>query len=350
LSAAARLVGWAESGAAPDAAVRYGIRRLVRQRLDDLGAGDCEGEAATLEAFVTAMQSAPAAPVPHLANHQHYELPAELVAAALGPQRKYSCCYWAPGVATLAEAEQAALEMTCARAELANGQRILELGCGWGSQTLFMAARYPRATVVAVTNSVSQREHVATAAARRRLANVQVVVADMNEFATTARFDRVVSVEMLEHMRNYALLFERVASWLVPDGKFFMHIFCHRNIPYAFVDSGPTDWMSRHFFSGGMMPSDDLPLRFQRHLELRERWRWSGMHYQRTADAWLENFDARDSLVRPILAATYGDAAAEQWRQRWRMFFMACAELFGYANGQEWYVSHYLFARRGSHA
>ena len=348
MSTAARLVGWAESGAAPDTAVRYGIRRLVRQRLDDLGGGDCERAAAELEAFVEAMRTAPAAPVPHLANDQHYELPAGLFAAALGPHRKYSCCYWPPGVATLAEAERAALEVTCARAELADGQRILELGCGWGSLTLFMAARHPRASVVAVTNSRSQREHVVAAAAQRHLRNVQVVVADMNTFATAERFDRVVSVEMFEHMRNYALLFERVASWLARDGKFFMHIFCHRNTPYAFEDSGPTDWMSRHFFSGGMMPSDDLPLRFQRHLALEERWRWSGTHYQRTADAWLANFDARDALVRPILAATYGEAAAEQWRQRWRMFFMACAELFGYADGQEWYVSHYLFARQSA--
>jgi cyclopropane-fatty-acyl-phospholipid synthase len=350
VSAAARLVGWAESGAAPDTAVRYGIRRLARQRLEELNAGDCERAAASLEAFVTAMRTAPAAPVPHLANDQHYELPAELFAAALGPQRKYSCCYWPPGVATLAEAEQAALEATCERAGLADGQRILELGCGWGSLTLFMAARYPRAAIVAVTNSRSQRDYVVAAAAQRGLGNVRVVVADMNTFAAPQRFDRVVSVEMFEHMRNYALLFERVASWLVPDGRFFMHIFCHRSTPYAFVDSGPTDWMSRHFFSGGMMPSDDLPLRFQRHLELEQRWRWSGTHYRRTADAWLENFDARDALVRPILAAAYRPAEAEQWRQRWRMFFMACAELFGYANGQEWYVSHYLFARRGSRA
>jgi cyclopropane-fatty-acyl-phospholipid synthase len=348
MSASARLVGWAESGAAPDAAVRYGIRRLVRQRLADLGAADCEHEAAVLESFVRTMQTAPAAPLPHLANDQHYELPPSLFAAALGPQRKYSCCYWPPGVATLADAEQAALQVTCERARFADGQRILELGCGWGSLTLFMAARYPHATVVAVTNSRSQREHVVAAAAHRRLRNVQVVFADMNTFATAERFDRVVSVEMFEHMRNYALLFERVAGWLARDGKFFMHIFCHRSIPYAFVDSGPTDWMSRYFFSGGMMPSDDLPLRFQRHIELVERWRWSGAHYQRTADAWLANFDAHDAVVRPILAASYGPANAEQWRQRWRMFFMACSELFGYANGQEWFVSHYLFAQRSA--
>jgi cyclopropane-fatty-acyl-phospholipid synthase len=246
----------------------------------------------------------------------------------------------------LAAAEQAALEVTCERAQLADGQRILELGCGWGSLTLFIAARYPRATIVAVTNSASQRAHVAAAAAQRGLTNVEVCVADMNTFAPGQRFDRVVSVEMFEHMRNYETLFARIASWLQPQGKLFIHIFCHRSVPYEFVDAGPADWMSRYFFSGGMMPSDDLPLRFQRNLELVERWRWSGAHYQKTAEAWLANFDARESTVRKILAAAYGADRAEQWRQRWRMFFMACAELFGYADGQEWHVSHYLFARR----
>jgi cyclopropane-fatty-acyl-phospholipid synthase len=346
MSAAARMVDWAESGTAPDAAVRYGIRRLVRQRLAELAPADCERSAALAEAFVAAMRTAPVAPVPQRANEQHYELPPELLAAALGPQRKYSCCYWPEGVATLAAAEEAALAATCERAQLADGQRILELGCGWGSLTLHMAQRYPRAAIVAVTNSRPQCEHVATAAAERGFANVRVLVADMNTFDVPERFDRIVSVEMFEHMRNWQVLFERVASWLVRDGKFFMHVFCHRSTPYEFVDADASDWMSRYFFAGGMMPSDDLPLRFQAHLELVQRWRWSGTHYQRTADAWLENFDARDSIVRPILAATYGADRAELWRARWRMFFMACSELFGLAGGQEWHVSHYLFTRR----
>lgn len=348
MSAAQRVVDFAESGAAPDAAVRFGIRRLVRQRLAQLAPRDCERAAVMLEQFVDAMRKAPVAPLPERANEQHYELPPALLAAALGPRRKYSCCYWPEGVTTLAAAEEAALAATCERAELADRQRVLELGCGWGSLTLYLAQHYPRAEIVAVTNSRPQRDHVTATAAERGLANVRVVVADMNSFATGERFDRVVSVEMFEHMRNWPEIFERVAGWLEPDGKFFMHVFCHRSTPYEFVDSGPSDWMSRYFFAGGMMPSDDLPLRFQRHLELERRWRWNGTHYQRTADAWLANFDERAGTVGPILAAAYGTERAEQWRQRWRMFFMACSELFGFGGGQEWHVSHYLFARRGA--
>jgi cyclopropane-fatty-acyl-phospholipid synthase len=345
---AARIVDWAESGAAPDAAIRFGIRRLIRQRLREIDAANCERSAAGLETFVAAMRSSPIALVPHLANEQHYALPPALLAAALGPHRKYSCCFWPDGVTTLAEAEHAALAATCERAGLSDGQQVLELGCGWGSLTLFAASRYPRSTIVAVTNSSEQSEYVTAQAASRGLANVRVHVADMSSFAASERFDRVVSVEMFEHMRNWSELFRRVATWLSPNGKFFMHVFCHRNTPYEFVDAGASDWMSRHFFSGGMMPSDDLALRCQRDLELERRWRWSGTHYAKTAEAWLANFDARSALVGPVLEAAYGPAHAEQWRRRWRIFFMACAELFGHANGQEWFVSHYLFAPRSA--
>jgi len=290
------------------------------------------------------MNAAELAPLPHKANEQHYEVPAAFYAAALGEHRKYSSCYWPQGVSNLGDAEAVALAATCERAGIGNGQRILELGCGWGSLTLWMAEHYPASRITAVSNSRSQREYILGEAARRGLQNVDIITCDMNVFATEARFDCIVSVEMFEHMRNWRTLFGRVHEWLRPGGRFFMHVFCHRSTPYAFVDGGPSDWMSRHFFSGGMMPSDELALRFQDQLRFLARWRWDGTHYERTANAWLANVDQQRPAVLEVLQETYGDAAP-QWLQRWRVFFMACAELFGFRGGQEWWVSHYLFER-----
>ncbi len=227
--------------------------------------------------------------------------------------------------------------------ESVNGMDVLDLGCGWGSLSLWIASQFPACKVTSVSNSKPQGEYIRKLARARGLSNIEVLTADMNDFQAPGRYDRIVSVEMFEHMRNYRELFARLAEWLKPDGKFFMHIFCHRNTPYEFLDEGPSDWMGRHFFSGGIMPSDDLPLRFQEHLQLLRRDRWSGKHYEKTANAWLANMDSRKDRILPILTATYGKANAERWFQRWRIFFMACAELFAYNNGEEWFVSHYLF-------
>jgi cyclopropane-fatty-acyl-phospholipid synthase len=338
-------INWTEQGLVPDAVIRAGIRRLCKQRLEEIHAGDAEAASAAFETFVTHMNAAELALLPHKANEQHYEVPAAFYAAALGEHRKYSSCFWPQGVSNLNEAEAVALAVTCERAGIENGQRILELGCGWGSLTLWMAEHYPASRITAVSNSRSQREHIVGEAARRGLQNVDIITCDMNVFATEARFDRIVSVEMFEHMRNWRALFQRVYGWLVPGGRFFMHVFCHRSAPYEFVDNGPSDWMGRHFFSAGIMPSDDLALRFQEHLQLIQRWRWDGTHYEKTANAWLANVDAHRDTVLAVLATTYGEDVAQQWLQRWRIFFMACAELFGYNHGQVWWVSHYLFER-----
>ncbi len=339
-----RAIGWVEQGLVPDRVVRAGIRRLLQQRLQEINAADCADAATRLDEFVQMMDESPVAPIPEKANEQHYELPAEFFIEVLGEQRKYSSCYWDVGDRSLEQAENSALRITCERAGIADGMKVLELGCGWGALTLWIARHYADVQITAVSNSNGQREHIEAEAARQGLGNVRVITADMNDFAIDARFDRVVSLEMFEHMRNYRELFGRVHGWLKPGGRFFMHIFCHRLVPYEFVDRDASDWMSRYFFSGGIMPSDALPLRFQQDLRLCRQWRWDGRHYEKTLNAWLARMDERKGRIMPILQRTYG-ADAEVWWVRWRLFFMACAELFGYSDGQEWWVSHYLFER-----
>jgi cyclopropane-fatty-acyl-phospholipid synthase len=341
-----RALDWVEQGRIPDMVVRQGIRALLRSRLAQLEAGGPEAQAARTADFLGAMGQAPVALVPALANEQHYEVPEDFFGAVLGPHRKYSSCLYAGPATQLAEAEAAALAATCERAGLADGQQVLEMGCGWGSLSLWMAGHYPASRITAVSNSNSQRSYIEQQAAARGYQNLQVVTCDMNEFRAPGRYDRIVSVEMFEHMRNWRELFARVAGWLAPGGRFFMHVFVHRAVPYAFEDQGDDDWMSRHFFSGGMMPSDELPALLQDDLRLEARWRWDGTHYERTANHWLANMDARRDVVWPILERTYGAGEAQRWWSRWRMFFMACAELWGYDEGRQWWVSHYRFARR----
>ena len=335
-----------ESGYVPDSLVRRGIRKLLRQRLEEIHASDIEHMAEEQNAFVQHMNNAGIAMLPELANEQHYEVPQEFYKSVLGPHGKYSCCYWPNGVDKLADAEQAGLELTCERAAIEDGMSILELGCGWGSLTLWMAGRYPNSSITAVSNSQSQGEYIRNSARELGLENVEIITADMNDFNTDKEFDRVVSVEMFEHMRNYRELFKRIHGWLASEGKFFMHIFVHRSVPYLFEDKDSSDWMSRYFFSGGMMPSDDLPMHFQDELKLEKRWRWNGCHYQKTSEAWLQNLDANRDALWPVLENTYGHDFAKMWFMRWRMFFLAVAELFGYRDGNEWFVSHYLFSKR----
>jgi cyclopropane-fatty-acyl-phospholipid synthase len=280
------------------------------------------------------------------ANDQHYELPPAFFQEVLGRHLKYSSAYWPPDAGSLDEAEAAMLTLTCARAEFQDGQRILELGCGWGSLTLWMAERYPSAQVTAVSNSAPQREFILARARERGLGNLQVLTADMNVFAPPARdYDRVVSVEMFEHMRNYEELLKRIASWLAPGGKLFVHIFTHRDHAYPFEARHATDWMARNFFTGGVMPSDHTLLYFQRDLQVQCHWRVNGRHYEATANTWLQRLDAGKAAVLALFRDAYGAEEAPRRFVQWRVFFMACAELFGSGAGERWFVSHYLFTR-----
>jgi cyclopropane-fatty-acyl-phospholipid synthase len=346
-SVTAKAVDWTETGLVPDSVIRAGIRRLLERKLKEIHAGDPEKAAIVKNRFVQMMGESPIALVPHLANEQHYEVPAAFFSEVLGKNRKYSCCYWPTGVEDLEAAEEASLQATVERAGIEDGMRILDLGCGWGSLSLWIAEHFPNASVTGVSNSQSQRDYISRAARNRGLDNLEVRVCDMNDFTATGRYHRIVSVEMFEHMRNYPELFRRISTWLEPNGRFFMHIFCHRSTPYEYVDKGPSDWMSRHFFSGGIMPSADLPMRVGGDLTVERHWQWNGNHYARTLRAWLDRMDARKNAVMPILEETYGKDHADRWRMRWRIFFMACEELFAYNGGREWYVSHYLLKRVG---
>jgi cyclopropane-fatty-acyl-phospholipid synthase len=339
------LIGLAERGLLPDALIRLGIRRLCAHRLREERAGGLQAEGERFADRLAQLARSAVAIHPEAANAQHYELPPDFFALCLGPRLKYSACYYPRGSETLAQAEEAMLRLYCQRAELADGQDILELGCGWGSLTLWMAERYPAARITAVSNSHGQRAYIEAQCRERGLANVRVLTRDANHLALEAdQFDRCVSVEMFEHLRNYETMMRRISGWLRPGGKLFVHIFAHRTLMYPFETAGADNWMGRHFFTGGQMPAADTLLHFQSGLRIERRWLIDGTHYQRTANHWLERQDRHRIEALAVLRESYGESAA-LWLNRWRVFFMACAELFGYAGGREWLIAHYRFER-----
>jgi len=329
----------AESLNVPDFVSKAGIHYLVGRTRARFNSDEAMSDAD----FAALMANRPIAAHTDKANDQHYEIPADFFAHTLGPHRKYSCCLFDDGVTSLAEAEARALAQTVANAGIADGQTILEMGCGWGSLSLWMAKHFPAASITAVSNSNSQREHIEAQAIARGFSNLRVVTSDMNDFQTDERFDRIVSIEMFEHMSNWEALLGKARRWIKPDGRMFIHVFSHRKSAYLFDEADKTDWIAQHFFTGGIMPSHKLIRQFSHLFTIEEEWRWSGVHYEKTARAWLENYDRNRTEIDAILQRVYGPDAG-LWKRRWRLFFLATMGMFGHAGGAEWGVSHYRLA------
>ena len=340
-----KLIELAEKGIIPDYFIRQGIVRNCENRLNNENVSNTEKVSLKKQSWIQQMKDSPIALVPEKANEQHYEVPPAFFENVLGKHLKYSSGYWPDGVNSLDESEESMLELSFERAQLVDGDSILELGCGWGSLTCYMASKLPNSKITAVSNSKDQKEHILNRCKNQGLDNIEVITADMNDFETENKYDRVVSIEMFEHMRNYKKLLSKISSWLNDDGKLFIHIFTHQSVVYPFENQGEADWMAREFFSGGMMPSHDLLLHFQDDLIIDDVWSMSGTHYEKTSLAWVNKMDANKDSIMKIFLKTYGDDA-KLWFQRWRIFFMSCEKLFGYNNGSEWGVSHYRFSKR----
>ena len=340
-----KLIELAEKGIIPDYFIRQGIVRNCENRLKNENVSNTEKVSSKKQIWIEQMKESPIALVPEKANEQHYEVPPAFFENVLGKHLKYSSGYWPDGVNSLDESEESMLELSFERAQLADGDSILELGCGWGSLTCYMASKLPNSKITAVSNSKAQKEHILNRCKNQGLDNIEVITADMNDFETESKYDRVVSIELFEHMRNYKKLLSKISSWLNDDGKLFIHIFTHQSVVYPFENQGEADWMAREFFSGGMMPSHDLLLHFQDDLVIDDVWSMLGTHYEKTSLAWVNKMDANKDSIMKIFLKTYGDDA-KLWFQRWRIFFMSCEKLFGYNNGSEWGVSHYRFNKR----
>ncbi|EFJ14047.1 hypothetical protein SELMODRAFT_271731 [Selaginella moellendorffii] len=338
-----------EANLVPDFVLRRATRMLLASRLRELRRHSVEEELNELMKFAKSLKQMPIAIHTDAANSQHYQVPTEFYKLVLGKHLKYSCAYFCKDSYTLDQAEEAMLELYCERAQLKDGQVVLDLGCGWGSLSLYIAEKYPASRITGVSNSATQREFIEGECSKRGLSNVKVIVSDINDFQAPEKFDRILSIEMFEHMKNYQKLLKNIASWMKPDCLLFVHIFCHKNHAYHFEDTGDDDWMARSFFTGGTMPADPLLLYFQEDVSILHHWRLSGTHYARTSEAWLKRMDQNLSSIRPIFAKAYGESdASTKWLAFWRTFFIAVAELFAFDNGQQWIVSHYLYKLKAS--
>lgn len=337
--------GLLERNMIPDPLIRMGIRGLLKDKLIEENALEAKLGSRRKMELIQFLKSSPIAVNTKEANEQHYELPTEFFQLVMGKHMKYSSGFWKEGVTDFDTSEEDMLALTVERAELRDGMSILELGCGWGSLTLFMAKKFPQSQIVGVSNSATQKEFILREAKKRKLNNIRIITADMNDFTINEKFDRVVSVEMFEHMRNYSKLLEKIAGFLNDGGKLFVHIFTHREFAYLYEEKDESDWIAKYFFTGGIMPSDDLLLHFQDQFKIEEHWKVSGIHYQKTSEEWLKNMDKNKEKIIPILKATYGEDQYRKWWVYWRVFFMSCAELWGYKNGTEWIVSHYRFKK-----
>jgi cyclopropane-fatty-acyl-phospholipid synthase len=338
-----------ENGFIPDPVTRLGIRSLLKKRL--LESHDAiKSNPDYFNQYVESLKKSPLAIMTKEANQQHYEVPTAFYDLSLGLHKKYSSCYWNETTKTLEEAEQLALNLSIENAGIIDGMRVLELGCGWGSLSLELAKRFPKSEIVAVSNSKTQKEYIDSEAKKRKLSNLSVLTRDLSlkesyEFGTE-KFDRVMSIEMMEHLRNYELFFNYLAPSIKDDGKFFIHIFTHKDTPYFFETEGEENWMGKYFFSGGQMPSRDLLDKFNNDLVVETKWDWNGVHYSKTLEAWLDNTDAEKARVLEMFKETYGENQATVWYNRWRVFFMSCSELFKYQDGKEWGVTHYLLSKK----
>jgi cyclopropane-fatty-acyl-phospholipid synthase len=335
-----------EKDLVPDFLIRIGIRRLLKQRLKDEKKESPEAQKKHLLNLIEELKNSPIAIETKAANEQHYEVPTQFYQYCLGKHLKYSSGFWKDGVNDIDTSEKDMLDITCERAELQNGQEVLELGCGWGSLSLFMSAKFPKSNFTVVSNSKTQKIYIDEQAKLRGINNLTVLTIDINNFNIDKKFDRVVSVEMFEHLRNYKLLFNKIASLLKEDGKMFVHVFTHKIYAYKFEVLDDSDWMSKYFFTGGIMPSNDLFSYFNEDLKIVNQWLVNGMHYSKTSEAWLQNMDKHKAEIIPLFEKTYGKENATKWWVYWRIFYMACAELWGYNKGGEWMVVHYLFTKK----